>query len=82
MDLVRGYKFFSPDECEKVRAYCDKKERKLEALLNKQAIAMVKASNGIPMVVKMDIHIQLTFFWVGIRHLEFTTQWIRRTYLT
>ena len=37
MDIVKGYKFFTPDECEKVRAYCDKKERKLEAALNKQA---------------------------------------------
>ncbi len=37
MDIVKGYKFFSADECEKMRAYCDKKERKLESLLNKQA---------------------------------------------
>ncbi|MBX2886945.1 MAG: hypothetical protein KTR32_43760 [Granulosicoccus sp.] len=41
MDLVKGYKFFSPDECEKMRAYCDKKERKLETLLKKQASAPV-----------------------------------------
>lgn len=41
MDLVQGYKFFSPEECEKMRAYCDKKERKLEGLLNKQANAPV-----------------------------------------
>jgi len=39
MDLVQGYKFFSPEECEKMRSYCDKKERKLEALLDKQADA-------------------------------------------
>lgn len=36
MDLVKGYKFFSAEECEKMRAYCDKKERKLERLLSKQ----------------------------------------------
>jgi len=39
MDIVQGYKFFSPEECEKMRAYCDEKERKLEALLDKQASA-------------------------------------------
>ena len=39
MDLVQGYKFFSSEECEKMRSYCDKKERKLEALLDKQADA-------------------------------------------
>ena len=37
MELVKGYKFFSPDECEKMRAYCDKKERKLESVTAKQA---------------------------------------------
>jgi len=37
VELVQGYKFFSAEECEKVRAYCDKKERKLETLLNKKA---------------------------------------------
>jgi len=37
MDLVKGYKFFSPEECAKVRDYCDKKERKLEKLLDRQA---------------------------------------------
>ena len=41
MDLVQGYKFFSPEECEKMRAYCDKKERKLESMLEKQAGAPV-----------------------------------------
>ena len=53
MDLVQGYKFFSPEECEKMRAYCDKKERKLEALLDQQANAPVadgKAS--IPLTQK------------------------------
>jgi len=37
VDLVQGYKFFSPEECEKMRAYCDKKEKRLETLLEKQA---------------------------------------------
>ena len=37
MELVKGYKFLSPDECEKMRRYCDKKERKLESVLEKQA---------------------------------------------
>ena len=37
MELVNGYKFFSAEECKKVRDYCDKKERKLEKLLDKQA---------------------------------------------
>ncbi|MGB1011544.1 MAG: hypothetical protein ACPGVP_17630 [Thiolinea sp.] len=37
MDIVQGYKFFSADECAKMRAYCDKKERKLEKLLDRQA---------------------------------------------
>jgi len=37
MDLVQGYKFFSPQECEKMRGYCDKKERKLEKMLEKDA---------------------------------------------
>jgi len=37
MDLVKGYKFFSPQECEKMRGYCDKKERKLEKMLKKDA---------------------------------------------
>ena len=37
MELVKGYKFFSLDECEKMRTYCDKKERKLESVTEKQA---------------------------------------------
>jgi len=37
MELVKGYKFFSPEECEKMRTYCDKKERKLESVTEKPA---------------------------------------------
>lgn len=46
MDLVQGYKFFSPDECQKMRTYCDKKERDLEALLKKKADAPADAGKA------------------------------------
>ena len=36
MELVKGYNFFSPEECEKMRKYCDKKERKLASVIDKQ----------------------------------------------
>ena len=53
MDLVQGYNFFSPEECEKMRAYCDKKERKLEALLDKEATAQaVDGKASIPLTQK------------------------------
>jgi len=60
-DLVQGYKFFSPDECEKLRAYCDKKERKLEALLDQEASSK-KGEGKVRIPLTQKHHYLYNFF--------------------
>ena len=61
MDIVQGYKFFSPDECKKVRTYCDKKEQTLAALLKKNA-EQPSSDKKVSIPVTQEHHYLYNFF--------------------
>ena len=68
MDLVQGYKFFTPAECAKMRAYCDKKERQVRKVIDADAKAPpAEGKASIPVTQKH--HYLYNFFGENRRYL-------------
>jgi len=68
MELVKGYKFFSPDECEQMQAYCDKKERKLESVTEKQADKKTIAMFVRIEIIKLPVREENGSQWSNVYH--------------
>lgn len=67
MDLVQGYKFFSADECAKLRAYCDKKERRVREVVD--APDQKHGQTGVSIPVTQKHHYLYNFFAENRRYI-------------
>ena len=69
MDLVKGYKFFSEEECRQLMDYCDKKEQALEKLNNDSNQSQKKKRTGTIPVTQRH-HSRYNFFYENSQYIS------------
>jgi len=69
VELVKGYKFFSEEECKQLMEYCDKKEQELEKLKSGSSPGQKgKSQNIIP--VTQRHHSRYNFFYENTQYIS------------
>jgi len=69
VDLVKGYKFFSEEECRQLMDYCDKKEQELEKLNNDLNQSQKKKRTGVIPVTQRH-HSRYNFFYENSQYIN------------
>ncbi|MBX2869792.1 MAG: 2OG-Fe(II) oxygenase family protein [Acidiferrobacterales bacterium] len=69
MELVKGYKFFSEQECEQLKEYCDEKEREFEKLKS-SSNQSPKGQKGSVIPITQRHHSRYNFFYDNSQYIH------------
>ena len=76
MDLVKGYRFFSAEQCKKVVTYCDKKEKEIHKF-HEKLVKLGEATDNAQIPVTQRYHSEYNFFRDHPQHVPRLVSCIR-----